>query len=243
MEVLKRNKVKKLYNIFIVAILLAGCSTTFITGSGNTIIVTREYSDFNKIDISDAIDVIITQGNTYSIEIEVDDNLVHYLKTSKSGNTLIIELENGKSYNNINIQAYIELPDINKIELSGASQGYVTGFKFNHSLNCELSGASYLSGQINTGDVNFDLSGASDISLVGTADDLNLSCSGASDAELTLFPVDDADIELSGGSDATITVDGVLNAELSGGSHLGYYGNPTINNLDISGGSTITNRN
>jgi len=57
--------------------------------------------------------------------------------------------------------------------------------------------------------------------------------------DLTDFPVHNADVELSGGSVATINSDGELDANLGGGSILFYIGEPTLGDIDSSGGSVI----
>jgi len=69
---------------------------------------------------------------------------------------------------------------------------------------------------------------------------LEVEASGASDVELAEFTVTNADFELSGASNGTIDLDGTLDADLSGSSHLRYTGEPTIGHIDISGSSTLS---
>jgi len=54
------------------------------------------------------------------------------------------------------------------------------------------------------------------------------------------FHVNDANVELSGASHATVYVAGRLDVSASGFSSLQYLGNPTLGNIDTSGGSTVT---
>ena len=83
------------------------------------------------------------------------------------------------------------------------------------------------------------LSGGSGVTIKGEANDLTIDASGGSQLELSSFLVNNANINLSGGSQGTIKLDGTLDANLSGGSHLWYIGNPTKGDINISGGSTI----
>jgi len=54
-----------------------------------------------------------------------------------------------------------------------------------------------------------------------------------------MHAVVNADVSLSGGSRATINLDGRLDADLSGGSNLLYIGDPTMGDINTSGGSTV----
>ena len=89
------SKVKLIAPLLFV-FLLCGCAmppiiigpSEFVTGSGN--LVTREFSieDFDRLQISHAFKAEVTQGDAYTVEVTVDDNLEPYLQVSKEGNTL-----------------------------------------------------------------------------------------------------------------------------------------------------------
>jgi hypothetical protein len=133
----------------------------------------------------------------------------------------------------------IAMPQIKSLDLSGATQSSLTGFKSDNSFDLGVSGASQLDGQIEAGNVRADVSGASRVQLGGKGANLNLECSGASRAELGDFLVKDATVNLSGASRATINASGQLSGEASGASQLTYRGSPTLGSLQSSGASTI----
>ena len=56
------------------------------------------------------------------------------------------------------------------------------------------------------------------------------------------FPVHDATINLSSGSGATVNLDGKLDSDLKGGSHLYYLGEPTLCEISETGGSTVSKK-
>jgi hypothetical protein len=94
-----------------------------------------------------------------------------------------------------------------------------------------------------SGDAQFALSGGSHLrDLDGAANDLRISASSGSHLDLAEFLVHDASVNLSGGSHATINLDGRLDADLSGGSHLFYIGDPTMGDIDTSGGAIISRK-
>ena len=216
-------------------------SPNTITGSGNVVTIEKNFIDFTKIDIANAFKATITQGDSFSIVLRVDDNIENYLNAIKQGNTFKIYLDRGYSYQNVTLEADITLPDLEDLNLSGASEATIFNFDFEHAFEANLSGASIVITTMNTGNVDLNLSGASLITLEGDGEDLDINASGTSTSELDNFIAINADVVLSGASQATINISGILNANLSGASRLYYYGNPTMGNITITGGSTMQN--
>jgi hypothetical protein len=133
------------------------------------------------------------------------------------------------------------MPNLYELEFSGGTHGTLEGFTASHEFVVDLSGGSHLSGDFTTsGDAQFTLSGGSHVTgLDGAANDLTISGSGGSHLDLSDFTVHDATVNLSGGSHATINLDGRLDGDLSGGSHLLYIGDPTLGDINTSGDSTV----
>ena len=193
---------------------------TRVVGSGNLSTQEEFLSGFVSVDVGSGFQVNIVKGS-YRVLITADDNLFDYIQVVKTGETLVIGLEPGVSFQTLTLRAEISMPDLEALQFSGGVTGNATDFVLSHDFDVELSGGSILEMQ-------------------GEAANLSLLCSGGSNAELSELVVGDADVELSGGSQGTINLDGTLNADLSGGSHLFYIGNPTLGAVSTSGGSEIT---
>jgi hypothetical protein len=163
--------------------------------------------------------VEITESSTFSVRVTVDDNVVDKLRVTKTGDTLSLALDPG-IYTFMSLRAVVTMPDIEGLELSGGSRGAISGFVGLASLDLELSGGSH-------------------VEVDGSAGDLMVDASGGSTLDLEDFPVHDASITFSGGSSGTINLDGSLDADVSGGSRLWYVGNPTLGDIDTSGGATV----
>ncbi|UCE44095.1 MAG: DUF2807 domain-containing protein [Candidatus Bathyarchaeota archaeon] len=215
-----------------------------VVGSENLVTQERFLSDFSVVKVRSGFEVEIIESSSYSIKITADDNVIDYVEVSKGIDTLIIRLRWGYSYQSVTLKAKITMPELYELELSGGTRGTVEGFSSSHEFVAELSGGSHLSGDFTTsGDAQFTLSGGSHLSeLDGVANNLRISASSGSHLELSDFQVHDAHVDLSGGSHATINLDGRLDADLSGGSNLLYIGDPTMGDIDTSGGSTISRK-
>jgi hypothetical protein len=222
---------------------LPSISLESLTGSGNVVTQEEAISDFDKVDISHSFVVDIKQGENFSVIIRVDDNLVEQLQVEKFGSTLKIGLKPGVSMvSNATLEAEITMPELTGLDLSGASNATISGFKSTKNLTVDLSGASSLRGDIEAGDTSFDLSGSSDANLTGSGGNLTLDASGSSDVDLNDFPVADAKIDASGASTVTVNASGRLDVEASGASNVYYLGDPSVGTIDTSGASSVESK-
>jgi hypothetical protein len=229
--------------VLVLALLIIPLSCwNWTTGSGNISTEVKDIIDFAKIEAHDGFQLVVIQNNTFSIEITADDNLHENIKISKSGDTLKIELDGIWGCNSCTLEAKITMPDIDKLDLSGGSRANISGFSLSHDFYVELSGGSRLDGGIAVTNVDLNLSGGSRVTLEGSGDDLVVDGSGGSHLDLESFLIENADIKLSGGGKGDINVSGTLTVDLSGGSHVTYVGQPTIGDIDLSGGSTVRSK-
>ena len=212
-----------------------------VVGSGKLVTEEKGFTDFTIVEVGWGFEVEIDQADSHSINITADDNMFDYIEVSSPGNRLTIGLRWGYTYRNATLRAEIAMPDLYGLEFSGGTQGVLDDFSSQLEILVELSGGSSLTGDFTTSeDAEFTLSGGSRvIELDGGANDLRISGSGGSQLDLSDFSVHDVSVNLSGGSSATIDLDGRLDGDLSGGSHLKYEGNPTTVDVSTSGGSTV----
>jgi hypothetical protein len=219
-----------------------------------------DYTGFTRLEIGYAFDVEITRADSFMVQITLDDNLYDYLDISQDEDTLRITMQPGNIYTQATQQAVIHLPDLEQLELSGASQADVSGFVSQHGLYIELSGASQMDGTgISAEDVSlkisgasritadmamtngtFNISGASSMTLDGAAQDIYLNVSGASQAHLDDLTVINVEVDLSGASGATVNASGEISGNLSGVSHLEYIGNPTLGEFNSDDLSSVS---
>jgi len=203
------------------AIVLSGnLASHIIIGSQNLTTKTMDFSDFTDVEVGGGFRVEILRSPTYSVQITADNNTFDFITVSKTGSTLRIDLKVGYSFQNVTLKTQIKMPDLLAVTLSGGTRGTATEFTSIHDFTVELSGGSSLE-------------------IEGSARDIQIESSGGSRADLTDFPAHNATVHLSGGSQATVNLNGILNANLSGGSQLQYTGTPTMGDISLSGGSAI----
>jgi hypothetical protein len=264
----RRINMKRITLIIVLALmvisgtLLPGCIRVDIADEVGPA-VTRVYdiTGFTGIEAGYAFKVDISRSDNYSISITISEKFADRLRVTKIGDTLLIGLKEPAWNVHSRPEVTITLPDLRSLELSGAAEGKVRGFKSSNDFDLEVSGASYLDIDMEAVDLkasvsgasgvngflkalssDIEASGASRITLTGSGGDIRLDVSGASQANLENYAVGNADVELSGAGQAKMEISGKLNADLSGASHLEYGGKPTLGRIETSGGSSLKPR-
>ena len=230
----------------IALLMLAGCAVPFgtqLVPSGSLVTQDFDLANFSAVAAGSAFQVEITQSESYSVSVTVNENLVERLDVGVSGSTLRISLKPGIGLAGAGtLTAKVAMPKLVGLDLSGASRTTLAGFDSRNSLEAEVSGASTLRGDLTCGDAQFDVSGASKVNLNGSAQDLNVEASGASNADLSAFASQNAVVDASGASNVIVATSGTLNVEASGASTVRYIGEPAKLRTNTSGASTVVQK-
>lgn len=227
----------------VAVLLLAGCTffpVRGITGSGNLVTETYDFDNFTAVRAGSAFQVTIAQGDTYSVQVTADDNVMDKLIVESRGGALILEMRQPSVFlGNVTLRAEITMPELEEVRFSGATHGSMTGFTTDGAFLAEASGASTIEGDIESDSLRVDISGASNALLTGATRELEVHASGASKANLSGLTAENARAEASGASRVEVNVSGELRAIASGASTVEYSGNPANVREDESGASTI----
>lgn len=145
----------------------------------------RKVGNFNKIRISSAINLYLSQGGTQGVAVSSEDQKVTgRIITEVSNGTLKIYVENGvwNSWNwgNKHLKAYVTFTTLEMLDASGACNIELTDPINVSDFKLELSGASNMNGAIKGSDISFELTGASNAKLSINASSFTVSQSGAS---------------------------------------------------------------
>jgi hypothetical protein len=229
--------------IILIALVVVGASCgAAVTGSGN--LVTREFdfSDFDTVAISHAFDGTITRGDSYRVAVTLDDNLEQYLDVQQDGGQVSIGLNETLAIGRSTLQFEMTLPALVAVSASGASRVALNGFSSSEVFTADASGASRITGEVTTGDATLTASGASTISLSGEVGAVRANASGASTIDLEQVTAASAQVDAGGASTVTVNTSGNLDANASGGSNVYYIGEPTMGNVETSGGGSVEAR-
>lgn len=228
----------------------------------------RQVGNFTAINVSSAIDLYLTQGESCQIAVSANDNETRdRIKTYVEDGTLFIKMEYAKGWKNWNkwgnykLKAYVSVHDLIALTGSGASNIHVINKMVSSKILVKLSGASdfkgdvqadflsvYMSGasdyygSLKANALSVDLSGASSLQLKGEAENVSLELSGASNAKMYELTSKNAAVNCSGASSANINVSTSLKAHASGASDINFKGEPINKEFNKSGGANIRHK-
>lgn len=251
------NRIFKLTVITITLATLAGCSMfDQINGSGNAVDSRYVFNDFTAVSVSETCDLIVTQGDHFSIIITSDDNVAEYVEVKETEETLYIGLKSGYSYDNIIFEARVTMPDLKGLSVKGASKAQTSGFYTTGTVNVSVEEASEVSmdyertGAVNasvdgaselifntqtvSGSVKFNSNGASYLKFTAPSGNrnANINCDGASHIDMKGFTAGNAVVELGGASNVWVNLTETLSGSIKGASVLRYRGTSSLD-LDI----------
>ncbi len=226
-----------------VALLLSACSNfNLLQGSGKLVRESRAVSDFSAVEICCGMQLILTQGEPATVELEGDDNILPEIETLVSGDRLIVQFRQRISLwtsMRTPIQVYVTMPTISAVEVSGGG-AMTAGTIQSDTFQLTLSGGSHADvDELQVTELRADLSGGAHATIVGgTVTTQLVDASGGSHYLAADLQSEQANLDISGGSEARIWARESLVVDASGGSDVAYYGRPDVDQ-DISGGSDL----
>jgi len=230
------------------ALLLAGlmlgnsCSDSFwncIEGNGRTATVRRVVGDFTNVTSYGDFIVDVSIGETTSVSVEADENLLSYIETYIKGNTLVIETEDNQCIESREqIYVHIVTPSVYELKMSGSGVIYCDDVTADE-LKYVLTGSGDIQ---STGlSVNFieaNLTGSGEISLSGSADQTDFLISGSGNIKALSLEQNKCIATVSGSGTIYTFVNELLDALISGSGNIVYKGEPE-KEVNITGSGRV----
>jgi hypothetical protein len=234
---MKRNLYLSLFCIFTIFLVMA-CSITVnpggggnnIRGSGKVVTESRSVSGFKRVSLSGIGDLTLTQGNTESLEIEAEDNLIGLIESQVRGDTLYIGFKN-----NINgitptkpVKYRLSVINLNGVEVSGIGNVSTDSVKTDN-LDIVISGMGSIKiGSLEAQFLSVLISGTGNFEIAGKVDKMKVEISGAGSLHAGDLESKTADMQLSGAGNAKVWVTDSLDVVVSGAGSVEYYGKPVL---------------
>ena len=201
-----------------------------IEGSGNLVSEERSVSDFNAVTLAGMGTLIIEYGDEEALTIEAEDNLIEHIETEVRGDTLVIGIEDGYTFNtNATLRYYLTVDDLEAVKVSGLGDVELDPTE-TESFTVEISGAGDIDiDSLDADNLDVSLSGLGNLKINGgevVSQEINISGTGdynGLDLQSTQTRVD-----VSGLGSATVNVSESLDVNISGAGHVKYTGNPSI---------------
>ncbi len=227
--------------IAVTFVLVFGSVGLSFPGTGQVIEQDRTVANFNKVELNGIGNLIVTQGETESLKISAEDNIISQIKTEVVGDVLKISYESNWAWFSLrpskNINFYVTAKDINGINISGAGE-IKSDYINTQDLRIDIRGAGKADLVVSTTKTVINISGAGQAVVSGNSQVLEGKISGAGKIDASNLIVSSADIETSGAGQATVNATDNLKVRISGAGKIWYVGDPNIDEV-ISGVGSI----
>ncbi len=210
---------KKITIVFLGAcvVLATGCHLVGIHGNGHIKTDERPVGPFADIDVRGAF-TIEWQSGTPGLRITTDENLLPYIDSNISGDTLHVRTREQIRPTH-GVKVFISSPTRTGARISGAVKLVAK----------QLTGSRFA----------LEARGASQVSLDGKIDELLADMTGASELAASSLQTKTTEISTTGAGDAEIAVAETLKVAITGAGKVSYSGNPPTIEKHIAGAGSV----
>jgi hypothetical protein len=216
------KEMKKITIVFLAAcsVSATACHWVGIRGNGDIKTDERPVSAFANIDVKGAFTIEWQSGGP-SLRITTDENLLPYINSNVSGDTLQLRTR----------------------ELIRPTKGVKVVISSPTRTGARISGAVKLDAkQLSGSRFALESRGASRVSLEGNIGELLVDMTGASELTANALQTKTAEISTTGAGDAEIAVAETLKVAITGAGEVKYSGNPATIEKHISGAGSVRHR-
>jgi phage shock protein PspC (stress-responsive transcriptional regulator) len=163
-----------------------------------------QVSNFDKIEVGNAFQLIIEQGSKSNLEAFGSDRNLNDLKVEVINGKLEVDFKDPFKSHDGTITLKITTDKLESLDLSGATKTKILGFKNQNKLEIELSGASKLGLSADVKMLDISVSGASGVIIKGKLEDIEAELSGASTLNTKSVVLQNANINANGASNVIL---------------------------------------
>jgi len=225
----------------LMALFLSSCVFDMNFGQGKigNVVVAIEsrdvYEEFTEVSASEGIDVYVTQGEAFSIEVEGEENIIELIGTDiKNGKLKVHAIENiGRATKRVNVS----LPEITALYASSGADLVSKNTIRANKVSLDASSGGGIKVAVAAEEVQADASSGADIRLEGEATMLYADASSGADIKARDLEVRTCHADASSGADISVNVSGSLIADASSGADISYIGDANVEKKKSVSGS------
>ena len=204
---------------------------------------TRTIEGFTGVVSEGEFDVFIVPDAAFSVKLEADENLIQYIRTRISGNTLIVDQGTRKCLRSDSpIRITVYMPQVEYLNLTGS--GMITGDNIEgDELKVELTGSGLIDLRgLNVGLLDALITGSGEMIFWGDAVDADLDITGSGEVKAFHLESLNCIANISGSGNMQVNVEKLLTAYISGSGNIYYQGNPGVS-ANITGTGAVIESN
>lgn len=224
-----------------VALLLAGpaLARETLVGSGKMATESRQATGFTHLGIAVPGKVQLTQGNTESVTITADDNVLPHIETLVDKGALKVRFRNDRdlSVRNVTITVVVNARELDGISIGGSADVTASAIK-SPKLALNIGGSGNVKvASVDASEVAVRIGGSGDVSIGGgRTETLSVSIGGSGELKAPKLESKRAKVTVAGSGDASVWVRETLKVTVAGSGDVRYYGDPKVDRAVVGSG-------
>lgn len=212
-----------------------------VEGNANIKTEQRNVSGFTGISVAGPFQVMVQQGNTFSVSVETDENLMQYIEIKREGSSLEIRERDGFNLRGTRgLKVTVQLPEVNGLSIAGS--GVIeaqSSIKNTDQLEFNIAGSGKINATIDAPEIKVEIAGSGTANLSGQTRKMKVSIGGSGDCLAEDLKSEDCTINIAGSGAAKVFASTSLDVSIGGSGDVYYGGSPTIVRKSVAGSGKI----
>lgn len=215
-----------------------------IKGNGKIVTVNRTTSDYNGVSVGGSFDVILIKGKEGNITIKGKENIIPYIETEVSGNTLQVKYKKNTHIRTTKrLTVTVSYKDIDNVSLGGSGNITNKGIIKSNDFTVALGGSGNITLTVDAENVNSKIGGSGNIKLSGSSNELDCSIAGSGSIKAYELNTDTLNATIAGSGSIRTTVKTKIKAKTVGSGNIYYKGEPTHIDVKSVGSGDVIDKN
>ncbi len=224
--------------IGLIIITLTSCNIFCEKGTGNTTSELREVLEFDEIDINGQANVFLEQGTKAKVEIQIDSNLLAFVKTEVSG--MELKIYDDKCFEEVTkYEIHITVPNLTKLYVNGSVSIESESPIKSDNLYIKTKGSGDIQLGVDTEDLEIVTKGSGNLKLFGRTTDCEIDLDGSGSVDAFGLIAKSVDADVDGAGVCKINASEKFYGNVGGSGKIYYKGNPKKVQTDVSGSGSI----
>ncbi|MES2850676.1 MAG: head GIN domain-containing protein [Bacteroidota bacterium] len=199
---------------------------------------------FNAINVSDGIDLFITQGGTESVAVSASDNkYLDRLKTEVVDGTLKIYYSDNSMVWNSNgkrkLKAYVSFKNLESLKASSGSDVRGKSVLTLDNLKMHFSSGAQFTGEVDIKMLEVSENSGAEVNVTGKAENLKTDLNSGAMFKGYDLSVNYCDAKATSGAEVRITVNKELAAKANSGGSIKYKGEGVVKDINVNSGGSV----
>ena len=202
----------------------------------------REITPYAKINVTGSYAVELVKNGGSTVTISGDEDAVANTIIEVKGSELKIEMKKNfqsKSYKKLTVT--VPVNQLEEADITG-SGSITSDVIFTGNFSTSVTGSGKINLSVKATDAKASVTGSGSVTLKGSATKLKCNVAGSGSLKASDFVCDNVNVEVAGSGSAHVYSKKEIVGSIAGSGDVTYAGDPTINNVTVSGSGSFKKR-